>query len=141
MAQKMFVRDLMTTDVITVEPSESLADVYDLMDANHIRHLPVVDADGELMGLVSHRDLLGGALREIGELPVTHQRDLLRSMTVSTIMSEEVETVSPDQDLRDAAYTLIEYKFGCLPVVEGVHLVGILTESDFVRHVAEGLEE
>ncbi len=140
MPPKMLVRDLMTTDVITIDPDCSLADVYDLMHDNHCRHLPVVDDDDELMGLVSHRDLLGGALREIGDLPVAEQRDLLSTITVSEIMKDDLETVSPDQDLSDAAETLLEYKFGCLPVVEGNHLVGILTESDFVRYVAELLD-
>ena len=134
----LMVRDLMTEKVETVGPDDDLNVVYDLMDAKRFRHVPVVE-DGELLGLISQRDLLRGALAEATGLPMSAQRDLLRSIKVETVMVVEPTTVEPDYTLREAGEMLLEHKLGCLPVVEGSELVGILTEADFVRHTVEQL--
>ena len=136
----VYVRDLMSAELITVAPEDSVTHLYDLLDTHHIRHMPVVDEHGCLVGLVSHRDLVATALGELQDLPVTAQRNVLDAVRVADVMREDVETAGPELELRDAAYTLLEHKFGCLPVVEGDLLVGILTEADFVRKVAEDLE-
>ena len=132
----MKVRDLMTESVKTVGPNDTLATVYDLMDAEHFRHLPVSDDDGRLVGILSSQDLFR-ARAGSRELPLSAQREILGSMKVDEIMNTAPETVEPGADLRDAAETLLEYKLGCLPVIEGDSLVGIITEADFVRHVLE----
>lgn len=131
------VRDLMTEDVVTVTARSSLADLYDLMDARHIRHVPVVDEEGTLVGIVTHRDLVRGFSRDTSQLPLSAQRDVLRATPVKEVMSLDPETVEPDSPLRDAGDLLLEHKLGCVPVVEGERLAGILTESDFVRYVVE----
>jgi len=130
------VRDLMTAEVFTLRPQDDLASLYDLMDGKHIRHVPIVDRDRELVGLVTQRDLSRSALGS-EEAPLSLQRDMLRCRRVREIMATEVDTVEPDEDLRVAAEILLENKIGCLPVVEGAHLVGILTESDFVRRYVQ----
>jgi CBS domain-containing membrane protein len=135
--QSLHVRDLMTESVITLKIDDNLATLYDLMDSGHVRHVPVVDRDGDLVGLVSHRDLLAHALSQETDLPMSVQRDILGGIRVEEIMTSDVETTHPDADIREAAQTMLENKYGCLPVMEGAHLVGILTESDFVRFVAE----
>ena len=127
------VRDLMTDKVFTLRPQDDLMALYDLMDTQHIRHVPIVDRDKDLVGLVTHRDLTRSALGT-EDAPLSLQRDMLTRRKIREIMATEIETVEPDEDLRAAAELLIENKIGCLPVVEGTHLVGILTESDFVRH-------
>jgi len=127
------VRDLMTDKVFTLRPQDDLMALYDLMDTKHIRHVPIVDRDKDLVGLVTHRDLTRSALGT-EEAPLSLQREMLGRRKIREIMATEIETVEPDEDLRAAAELLIENKIGCLPVVEGTHLVGILTESDFVRH-------
>ena len=132
------VRDLMTDRVFTLRPNDDLEDLYDLMDARHIRHVPIVDHDGDLLGLVTQRDLARAALGSQEALPLSAQQDILRGRRVREIMATEVETVEPDASLRTAAEMLLENKIGCLPVVEGEHLVGILTEADFVRRCVEG---
>ncbi len=134
----MQVRDLMTDTVFTLRPQDDLAALYDLMDAKHIRHVPIVDRERELVGLVTHRDLSRSALGPQDDVPLSLQREMLRRRKVREIMATEVDTIEPDEDLRVAAEMLIENKIGCLPVVEGTHLVGILTESDFVRHYVQG---
>jgi CBS domain-containing membrane protein len=108
------------------------------MEEHRCRHMPVVDGEGDLVGLVTHRDLLRYALIEQPEVPRFVETALLERLTVGDVMVREVETVDPGAELRQAAQTMIENKFGCLPVVEGRRLVGILTESDFVRRVAQG---
>jgi CBS domain-containing membrane protein len=131
------VRDLMTDHVFTVGPLDDLESVYELLDAHHVRHVPVVDRDGDIVGLVTQRDLARHALGAQEDLPLSMQQEILRRRRVREIMATEVDTVEPDESLKLAAEMLIENKIGCLPVVEGEHLVGILTESDFVRHYAK----
>lgn len=133
----VLVRDLMTSDVVTLKPTDDLAVVYDRMADEHIRHMPIVDRDGDLVGLVTDRDLSRLAMGSQQDMPLSFERDMLHRRRIREIMSTEVETVEPDQELRDAALLLLENKIGCLPVVEGRHVVGILTESDFVRHYLE----
>jgi CBS domain-containing protein len=137
--EMLSVRDLMTDQVETVRSGEDLTVVYDLMDARRIRHVPVLDEDDTLVGIVSQRDLLRGALGDAAGLPVSAQRDLLKSATVDAIMVTEPITVEPETTLREAGELLLEHKLGCLPVLDGDELVGILTESDFVRHTVEQL--
>jgi CBS domain-containing membrane protein len=136
--RRIQVRDLMTDTVFTLRPQDDLAALYDLMDTKHIRHVPIVDRERDLVGLVTHRDLSRSALGPQEDAPLSLQREMLRRRKVREIMATEVDTVEPDEDLRVAAQMLIENKIGCLPVVEGTHLVGILTESDFVRHYVQG---
>jgi CBS domain-containing membrane protein len=123
----------MTDTLFTLRPQDDLTVLYDLMDAKHIRHVPIVDRERELVGLVTQRDLSRSALGTQEDAPLSLQREMLRRRRIREIMATEVDTVEPDEDLRVAADMLIENKIGCLPVVEGTHLVGILTESDFVR--------
>ena len=131
------VQDLMTKDVVSLGPHDTLEEVYDLMDNKHFRHVPVVNEDGELMGLITQRDLLEGALGDVDELPVGLQREMLSQTKVEEVMTVEPETVEPTTPLLAAGQLLLEHKFGCLPVVDGTTLVGILTESDFVRQVVD----
>lgn len=127
------VRDLMTTDVVTVERNEKLLIADDVMRLGRIRHLPVVDDEGALAGIVSQRDLFhNGLLKALGY--GTHaQRRALDMVVVKEAMKTEVETIAPDAPLLDAARRMLELKIGCLVVVEGGKVSGILTEADFVK--------
>lgn len=132
----MTVRDLMTEDVQALPPNATVAELLELMDHYRIRHVPVVE-DGELVGLVSHRDVVRGALGGLDQLPMSQRQQLLQRITVDEVMIEDPETVDPDTDLRQAGELMLENKFGCLPVTEGSSLVGIITEADFVRYVLD----
>lgn len=127
------VADLMTENVITVTPGTDLSVAWTLFDDASIRHLPVVDDDGNLVGLISHRDLARRALGAVDDLPVHEQIALLAEQTVEDIMQRSPEFATPDEALVEAAERMLEHKFGCLPVVDREEVVGILTESDFVR--------
>ncbi len=131
------VRDLMTENVTTVGRRESMDRVYDLMLSLNVRHMPVVDDGEELAGLLSHRDVVA-LLGEFSKGEFLRQAELLSDMTAGQAMSAGVETVEPDTDAVVAAEMMLENKIGCLPVCEGTRLVGILTEADFVKHVAQG---
>ncbi|HRC85595.1 MAG TPA: CBS domain-containing protein [Thermoanaerobaculia bacterium] len=134
----MLVRDLMTEQVLALGPNSTLQEVDDLMQERHIRHVPVVDHQGDLIGLISHRDLLRNSLIEQGELPSYVENAVLTRLHARDVMVTSVEAVAPETDLREAAQIMLENKYGCLPVVEGRRLVGILTEADFVRLLAQG---
>ncbi|HEY3123944.1 MAG TPA: CBS domain-containing protein [Thermoanaerobaculia bacterium] len=135
--RERLVRDLMTEKVFTLKGRDDLAALYDLMDSRHVRHVPIVDSDGELVGLVTDRDLSRSALGAVEELPLSVERDILRRRRIRDIMATEPETIEPDATLKEAAEILLENKVGCLPVVEGLRLVGILTEADFVSDFLE----
>lgn len=129
------VRDLMTTQPDTVRPEDDLSLVYDLMTVGHFRHVPVVDDENNVVGLVTHRDMLRGTLGQASDMPVTTQRDLLQAQRVEQVMTRSPETIDGDSGLSDAGELMLQNKLGCLLVVEGNRLEGILTESDFVRHL------
>lgn len=128
-----YVRDLMTHDVVTLDRNQTLITADDLMKLGRIRHIPVVDVDGTLVGIVTQRDLFhSGLLRALGY--GSHaQRKTLESVVLKDAMRTEVVTVSPDAELSVAARLMLDRKIGCVLVVEAGKLVGILTESDFVR--------
>jgi CBS domain-containing membrane protein len=130
------VRDFMTQNVVTVRPDDTIAKAYELMLDNRFRHLIVVDGEGGLLGLLTHRDLLRHALIERSDLPLSLQRSVMKRILVEEVMTSEVETAKPGQLLQDAAVVMFENKYGCLPVVEGARVVGIITEADFVRFFA-----
>lgn len=130
------VRDVMTPDVTSLKRNDQLTLAHDIMHLGRIRHLPVLDDDGQVVGLVSQRDLFRGALaRALGYGPHA-QRKILDTLSVKEVMTSEVITTSPDTPLVEAARVLTERKIGCLPVVDNGRLVGILTEGDFVAMIA-----
>jgi CBS domain-containing protein len=134
------VGDIMTRRVIVLTQEENLSKLEEGMARFGLRHLPVVEK-GKLVGLVSHRDLLRASVSNLD--PVRDERNLclLGNTFVREIMKREVKTAQADTPLAVAARTMVEGKFGCLPVVddEGT-LVGIVTESDFLKLTAELLE-
>jgi CBS domain-containing membrane protein len=131
------VRDLMTENVSTLTVDDNLAVLYDLMDGQHIRHVPVVNHENQLVGIISDRDLLRGTLGAESSLPVTVRRQMLEVLKLEEIMNISPQTVEPDDSIAEAGEAMMEFKVSCLPVVDGDRLVGILTESDFVRYVVD----
>jgi CBS domain-containing membrane protein len=127
----------MTDKVLSVRPGESVDKIYDAMTERSIRHITVIDDDGDLVGVVSHRDLLRHSLIERSDLPLFVQKAILKRTRVEEVMTSEVETAEPDQPVKEAAQVMFENKFGCLPVVEGWRVVGILTEADFVKYFTQ----
>lgn len=134
------VSDIMTRDVVTLYEEENLENLQEGMDRFGFRHLPVVDGD-KLVGLVSHRDLLGAAVSILDPARETREQNYERGVFVAQIMTRNPATVRPDAPLAEAAKLLRDNKFGCLPVTEAEgKLVGIITEADFVNLVISLLE-
>lgn len=133
-AVNLSVSDLMSSPVHVVRPSDTLADAADLMERYVIRHLPVVTGEGKLVGLVTHRDVLR-CWTDGSPSSAVRVADVMRDEAHG-----EVTCTGPRLQLRTAAIRMRERQIGCLPVVdESGRLVGILTESDFVRFFADGV--
>jgi CBS domain-containing protein len=131
------VRDMMNREVSTLERNEELALADRIMSLSRIRHMPVVDEEGRLVGILSQRDLFRSALIRALGYGAMHEDRMIATLKVKEVMSTEVETAHPDDTLGSVARRMAVAKIGCLPVVEGGQLVGILTESDFVLAFAE----
>jgi len=128
----------MSRDVHTVKRNDELAIADELMKQERVRHLAVLDEDGEVCAVVSQRDLFRGALLRSLGYGSRAEELVLRQVAVKEAMSAEIQTTTPDTPIADAARLMIERKIGCLPVIENGRLVGIVTETDLVRLVAEG---
>ena len=132
------VKDVMNRDVQVVKRNDQLSVADTLMKQGRIRHLPVLDEDGLVCAVVSQRDLFRGALLRALGYGSRAEEAMLRQVPVKEAMSAEIHTIGPDATVADAARVMIERKIGCLPVVEGEKLLGIVTETDFVKLVADG---
>ena len=130
------VRDIMTPEVTTLGRNESLQFVKDIMNLGRVRHFPVVD-EGKVVGIVSQRDLYKASLGSVMKYGEKAQRSFLEGIAVKEVMCEPVITIAPHASVQEAARIMIEKKIGCLPVLEGHTLVGIVTETDMLKLVAE----
>ncbi|MCX8070867.1 MAG: CBS domain-containing protein [Candidatus Binatia bacterium] len=136
----MQVRKWMTRNVVTVSPRDSLARAQRLLEEHRIDQLPVV-VEGRLVGLLTARDI-HDALESAREVAGRNPRALdAGEFVVEAAMTPHVLTVEPDDSIAYAALLLRRERIGCLPVVEGARLVGILTRSDLLKAFMEVLGE
>ena len=129
------VAQYMTTDIFTVRPDDAIELVAEMMDWERIRHVPVEDERGLLVGMVSYR----GVLRHLTELAKHSPDKAALSVPVSEIMKKDLVTVTPDTPTLEAVALMRRYRIGCLPVVQDGHIVAVLTEEDFVGIVEKVL--
>ncbi len=127
------VADFMSRQLVTVNEGDDLALAESILRLGGIRHLPVV-REGKLVGLLTQRDLLRSGASGGGPTA--------RAVAARDIMTRDVTTVAPETSLAHAAHLMLRHKYGCLPVCgpEGA-LLGIITESDFVRFAADVVED
>ena len=137
----MRVRELMTGAPITVRPDTSMLDARCVMLSKRFRHL-LVTKDGQLVGIVTDRDIRLNLPSQATSLSVWEINHLMTTLTVDQVMTESVITVGPDRDAADAARLMLDHKIGALPVTDAGRLIGIVTETDmlraFVRSVGGG---
>lgn len=131
------VQQIMTPrrDLVTLSPTARIGDAGRVMAENGIRHIPVVDDEGELLGMVSHRDVLaagGGGQAQVGTG---------NSRLLADVMSSPVYSIEPETGVRQTALRLQALKIGCLAVVRGDALEGIVTDADFVGVAINLLEQ
>jgi acetoin utilization protein AcuB len=124
----LLVRNSMTRELVTVVSETTAAEALALCRMNRIRHLPVLEGR-RLVGVISDRDLRA-ATPALGDLARAEALDRIR---VADEMARDVTTAGPEDPIEDAAMAMYERKIGCLPVVDGEDLVGILTTSDVMR--------
>ena len=134
----MRVRDLMSATVMTVGVAQTCYDALTAMCRGKVRHLPVVNEGGRVVGIVTDRDLrhrlfAAGVYERIGRVPIA---TLLREAPVQQVMSSPVLSLPPDATVAEAAELMRAAGVGSLPVVEEGRLRGIVTEIDVLRHVA-----
>jgi CBS domain-containing protein len=127
------VKDCMSRSAATIHSDALVRGAMDMMKKRRIRHLPVVDRDNRLVGIVTDRDL-----RQVIFDPVVEERlgelaGRLATIAVRDVMTWGVVTVHPDNDVRYAARLMREQRIGSLPVVDGERVVGITTETDVLR--------
>ena len=131
---------IMSTDLVTIAPTENLAKARELMQESRIHHLPVVE-DDQLVGLVTLTNVLAATDSFLRE---DDSRIHAREIIIRDIMVTDVATVDEHASLRQAALFLEKHRIGCLPVVTDGMLQGIITETDFVAvaiNLLEQLEE
>lgn len=129
------VRDIMPHKLVTISESDRLSTVEDIMTLGHVRHMPVVHA-GKLVGVVSERDLLRASLSNLNEFGNEERRAFLQVVEIGRVMSTPPVVTALDTSVEDAARVMAERKIGCLPVVDGDHLLGLITETDVLRYFA-----
>lgn len=142
---QMVVRDVMTEDPFTIEPDAPLDTASDLMRAKDLRHLPVVDPAGRLIGIIAERDLRRAALAaavdddvSAGGRPLCRSGQAREDLSVQDVMSRDVLTTHPEAPLAHAARLMFERRVGSLPVILDGRMVGMLTERDVTRALANG---
>jgi CBS domain-containing membrane protein len=133
------VAEIMTREPYTLTPDNTLADARELLAQHHIRHIPVVSAEGSLIGLVSQRDVLAAADSSVVNRKDGESRE--NYVALSAIMTSPVQTADESASLRGAALHLQKHKLGCLPVLRQSTLVGIITDSDFVAIAINLMEQ
>jgi acetoin utilization protein AcuB len=133
----MFVKDRMTKRPFTISAEESVAAAHHFMEEKNVRHLPVVDKAGKMVGLVTEEDLVKAEPSPATLLSVWEIHTLLDKLQVKDVMVRDVITTSEDTPIEEAAHLMFEHKIGCLPVLRNGQLVGIITESDMFRTFME----
>lgn len=126
----MYVKDIMSKDVTTIDAASSISEALDIMSSHSFHRLPVVDDEGNLIGLLSESVITSNTPNNASSLSVYELNYLLNKLKVEDIMIKDVITISPDDLLEKAAVSLRENDIGCLPVTVEGKLVGIITHND-----------
>lgn len=133
----MLVGERMTRNPVTILDTASIDDGLHVMRERKVRRLPVVDASGQMVGIVSDKDLLHAAPSPATSLSVHELHYLLSRLSIKQVMSRPVITITPDTPLEEAARIMADNKIGGLPVVDGGKLAGIITETDIFKVLIE----
>ena len=135
------IEAIMSVDLKTLTENDSVHDARALMTEHHIRHVPIVDADGGLVGLVSQRDVLAAAPSSITDTGSSKRSRVESRIPLGRVMVREVDIIGTHTSLREAAMRMQTQKHGCLPVVRDDKLIGLVTDSDFVAVAINLLEQ
>ena len=129
----MQIRHVMTTTVQTLSPEQQLFAADGVMHSAHVRHVPVVDRHGTLVGVLSDRDVLRASVSAVETRIAAYERQQhLRAIAVSQVMTPATHVAAPETTVRQAAAMMRTHHIDCLPVVEHGRLVGIVTTFDLL---------
>ncbi|MEH8020423.1 MULTISPECIES: HPP family protein [Rheinheimera] len=132
------VAQLMTADPLCVTRNASLKDAHDLMRSKNIRHIPVIDDKGELVGMLTQKIMIAKVMGLMAQYGATALERKEKQILIADIMATDFAAVAPQQSLKDVADFFVSNRHGCMPVVDEANkLKGILTSSDFVRLAAD----
>jgi acetoin utilization protein AcuB len=136
---KGFLRERIQRKPITINPDASFFEARNLIHEKGIRHLPVVDKNNKLIGIVTDRDIRQAAPSDATLLSVQELNYLLGKLKVSAFMTpkDKLITITPDALIEEAVQLMHDHKIGSLPVVEGEKLYGIFTETDVLDHFVD----
>ena len=134
-----FMREKIQKNPVTITPEASFFEARNLIHEKGIRHLPVVDKNNSLVGIVTDRDIREAAPSDATLLSVQELNYLLGKLKVSSFMTPKPKliTITPDTLIEEAVQLMHDNKIGCLPVVEGGKLYGIFTETDALDHLVD----
>ncbi|SRR5690554_841640 len=135
------VADIMVRNLITCKASDTLAQARQLMKDGQVRHVPVLDEQGQLVGLVTQRAILRETLLIASRFGIADLEYQEQKKLVSEIMEDDLKTIPSDMSLLEAGRYFTKCKQGCLPVVDAGQLVGIITSADFVKLSISLLED
>ena len=136
---KGFMREKIRKNPVTINPNASFFEAQNLIQQKGVRHLPVVDENNRLLGIVTESDIRKAGPSDVDMLRVQEASYLLRNLKVSAFMTpkEKLVTITPDALIEEAVQLMYDHKIGCLPVVEGEKLYGLFTETDAMDHFME----
>jgi acetoin utilization protein AcuB len=129
----MLVKERMTHNPVFIRPDLPVTEAQTLMKREKIHHLPVLDKDQKLVGIVTEKDLLYASPSVATTLSVYEMTSLLAKLKVEKVMSKDVVTATEDVPLEEAARIMADRRIGGLPIMRGTTLVGVITESDLFR--------
>ena len=135
----MYVGQKMRKDLVTVTTETPVLKARELLRAHNIKHLPVIDSDMNLKGILTDRDLKAAWASPATSLSVYELTYVLEKLTVGSIMTKEVITVTPDTSIERAAKVIQDNRIHSLPVLEGKKLVGIITSTDLMDILLDAL--
>lgn len=130
------VGSVMTKSPVTIKASDSLLAATRILKEKGFKHLPVLDGNGALVGVVTDRDLKRASASDATTLEVHELLYLLDKLKIEQVMTRKPVSVTTQETVQNAAKLMVEKKIGCLPVVEGGKVAGILTKDDLLRLVA-----
>jgi acetoin utilization protein AcuB len=136
---KGFMREMIQRNPVTVGPDASFTEVQILIHKKGIRHLPVVNQDNKVLGIVTDADIRKAGPSEATTLSIYEINYLLYQLKVSSFMTpaDKLITITPDTLIEEAVQLMHDHKIGCLPVLEGGKLYGIFTETDALDHLVD----
>jgi CBS domain-containing protein len=129
--------EIMNRDMVTVDKHASLRMARRILDQYRIRHLLVVEGK-RLVGIVTDRDLRQAAPSSKSPLTISERQEFMDELKVLEVMSRKLITASSTTTIREAAKVMVSEKIGCLPVVDGNQLVGIVTQADLLEMLVRG---